>query len=492
MDLSREPARLVELLPDNWAHHGALYRGLADALARLIDEDDLVPDARLPSERGLAAALSVSRSTVVAAYDELRAAGVLVSRRGSGTRVVRQAGGGRSRPDHRLLRGAADSVFARLSQGPGSVISLAYAADAGAPELVDALQEVMAQDLPHLLEGAGYHPRGLPGLRERIAAHLTGLGLPTAPEAVVVTTGAHQAIALAARMYLRAGSTVVVESPSWPGCFDLFSGLGARVVGVPLDEEGMRPDLLAATLDECRPDLLFVMPCYHNPTGRLMSAARRRRIVELAGRHGVVVIEDLAYSGRLGPAAELPPPMSAFAAPDDEVLTIGSLSKSVWGGLRVGWVRADVPVAARLARHKALADLGTPALDQAIAARLLPRLAELEHTRAQSAARRLRHLTGLLAGSVPDWRWDPPDGGSALWIELPGVDARVFAQVALRHGVEVVPGRATDPSGRHDTYIRLPFTYPVDVLTEAVGRLARAWADLRRHGPTPGGSELLV
>ncbi|WP_329376907.1 PLP-dependent aminotransferase family protein [Streptomyces sp. NBC_01351] len=485
MDLSRNPERLVELLPDGWAGRGALFRGLAEALRRLVDEGDLTPGARLPSERGLAAALALSRSTVVAAYDELRADGTLASRQGSGTLVARRSGGGRRRTGHGHRQGQAESVLARLTQGPGRVISLAYAADAGAPELAEALREVTAYDLPHLLSDAGYHPRGLFLLRERIAVHLGELGLPTSPDQVVVTTGAHQAIALTAQMYLRPGSTVVVESPSWPGCFDLFSAYGARTVGVPLDEEGMRPDLLAAALAEHQPDLLFVMPGYHNPTGRLMSAPRRRRIAELARQHDVPVVEDLAYSGRIGTRDALPPPLGAFAERGGEVLTLGSLSKSVWSGLRVGWLRAEEPVAARFARHKALADLGTPVLDQAVAARLLPRLAELEQTRAESAARRLRHLTGLLEQSLPDWRWERPAGGSALWIELPGVDAGAFAQVALRHEVEVVAGRTTDPSGRHDSFVRLPFTYPPDVLTEAVHRLARAWADFRRHGPAP-------
>ncbi|MER6257118.1 PLP-dependent aminotransferase family protein [Streptomyces sp. NPDC001584] len=491
MDLSRNPERLVELLPDGWAGSGALFRGLAAALRRLVDEGDLAPGARLPSERGLAAALALSRSTVVAAYDDLRADGTLASRRGSGTRVAKGSGSGR-RSGRELRRGQAESVFARLSQGPGSVISLAYAADAGTPELAEALHDVAVHDLPHLLSDAGYHPRGLYALREQIAVHLSRLGLPTSPDEVVVTTGAHQAIALTAQMYLRPGSTVVVESPSWPGCFDLFSAHGAHTVGVPLDEEGMRPDLLAAALAEHEPDLLFVMPSYHNPTGRLMSASRRRRIAELAQQHDVALVEDLAYSGRIGTRGELPPPLGAFAPRGGEVLTIGSLSKSVWGGLRVGWLRAEEPVAARFARHKALADLGTPVLDQAVAVRLLPRLAELEQAQARSAARRLRHLTGLLEQSLPDWRWEPPVGGSALWIELPEADAGAFAQVALRHEVEVVAGRTTDPSGRHDSFIRLPFTYPPDVLTEAVHRLTGAWSDFRRHGPAPEQGSPLV
>lgn len=148
VDLSRNPERLVELLPDGWAGRGALFRGLAEALRRLVDEGDLTPGARLPSERGLAAALALSRSTVVAAYDELRADGTLASRQGSGTLVARRSGGGRRRTGHGHRQGQAESVLARLTQGPGRVISLAYAADAGAPELAEALREVTAYDLP--------------------------------------------------------------------------------------------------------------------------------------------------------------------------------------------------------------------------------------------------------------------------------------------------------------------------------------------------------
>jgi DNA-binding transcriptional MocR family regulator len=147
-------------------------------------------------------------------------------------------------------------------------------------------------------------------------------------------------------------------------------------------------------------------------------------------------------------------------------------------------VRAPGEVAERLARLKALADLGSPLLDQALAARLLPRLGELTAARVVTTSRRLDHLAALLTERLPDWRWRRPDGGSALWVQLPGADAAVFAQVALRHGVEVVPGAAMDASGAHDAYLRVPFTFPEPVLTELVERLARAWTELQRHGPT--------
>jgi len=482
VDRSRDPAEVAGLLGDWMTGPGVLYRRLADRLAKLIDTTDLPAGSRLPAERPFADALAVSRATVVAAYDELRARGLVESRRGSGTTVARGAGHGRPRRDRRLGIGHGESLFQRIATGPTDVISMAYAVDPGDPGLVGELVDLARTDLPELLQDVGYHPRGLPVLRAAIASHLSEEGLPTGSNQVVVTGGAHQAIALVTQMYLRSGATVVIEQPSWPGCFDLFGSAGGQVVGVPLDDAGIRPDLLAAAFARHEPAMLFVMPTFHNPTGRLMSGPRRRQVAELAALYGVVVVEDNAYSAG-GP--DVPAPLAAYAPDGAEVLTIGSVSKAVWGGLRIGWIRAAEPLAERLARHKALADLGSPVIDQALTARLLPRLAGLIAARATAAVPRRERLAALLTKHLPEWEWTTPDGGSALWIRLPDTDARVFAQVALRHGVEVVAGRAMDPSGSHDDHLRVPFSYPPEVLEDAVERLARAWRELRRHGPAP-------
>lgn len=471
MDRFAEPAALVTVLDDWTARPGPLYRRLAASIGRAITAGELPPGTRLPAERSLAKALAVSRATVVSAFDELRSRGLVVSRQGSGTRVSADAAA-RTSADSRADRGRARPIMQRFAAPPTDVISMAYAVDPGDPLLAETLVDVAYEDLPELLTDVGYHPRGLLALRAAIAEHYTDLGLRTVPEQVLVTTGAHQAIALAARLYVHEGSTIAVESPSWPGCFDVYDTVGARLVGVPLDDEGVRPDLLAATLAEHRPAMLFVIPTFHNPTGVLMSRSRRRQVAELAARHRVPVLEDNAY-GAPTRLAELPPPVAAFAPADAQVLTVGSLSKVLWGGLRIGWVRGPVDVIDRLTRHKALADLGSPLIDQAVAARLLPRLPELAASRAAPALRRLRHLEQLLRDALPTWRWQEPDGGTALWIDT-GEDATRLAQRALRHGVEVVPGSATDPTGTHNTHIRLPYTYPPEVLNQAVTRLTQA------------------
>lgn len=481
MDRFVDGAALAEVLGDWSVGHGPLYRKLAEALRTTITSGALPAGSRLPSERQLASVLAVSRATVVAAYDDLRSNGILESRQGSGTRVGSRVRTRDVPGDGRVPGGRGTAIFQRLIDGPGPLISLTCASLDGAREIGDALVEVARDDLPGLLAGPGYYARGLPALRDAIAAHLTGGGLPTCPDEVLVTNGAHQAIALVTELYVPRGATVLIERPSWPGCIDVFRNAGASLVSAPLDDEGVQADAVASALRERAPTLMFVMPTYHNPTGVLMSEARRRRIAELAAEYDVPVLEDNAYSALAGP--DVPAPLGAYAPQGSEILTVGSLGKTLWGGLRIGWVRAPAEIIERLARCKALADLGSPVLDQALAARLLPSIDTFAAARSAELRTRLELLDRLLRERLPNWRWRSPDGGAALWVQLPGVDAGVFAQVALRHGVEVVPGSAMDPDGGHDQYVRVPFTFSTGVLAELVRRLARAWAELSRHGP---------
>ncbi|MFI6599312.1 PLP-dependent aminotransferase family protein [Nonomuraea sp. NPDC050536] len=474
-----ETSELIDLLGEWSSAEGPLYRRLTEAFVRAVGSGDLRTGDRLPSERRLADALSVSRATVVAVYDALRGSGLVETRRGSGTRVSGAAVVHRVPADGRVQGGQATAVIQRLVAQPPNLISLGQAAEAGGPDLAQALLHLVREDLPGLILDAGYHPAGLPALRAAIAAHHTAHGLPTTPDQVVVTTGATQAVTLSAQLYLGRGSTTIVESPGWPGCLDVLRAAGSQLVGVELDSDGIRIDRLATALAGHRPALLYVMPTYHNPTGTLMSAGRRRRVAELAAEHGVTLLEDSAHAAALAPG-QAPPPIAAHPA-GATVLTVGSLTKAVWGGLRIGWIRAPQDAVARLARLKALNDLGSPLLDQALAARLLPELPALAPERDRIRRERLATITRLLAEQLPHWRWQEPQGGSVLWIRLPpGTDARIYAQVALRHGAEVIPGATMDPTGAHDNYIRLPCSFAPDTSAELVSRLSTAWAALPR------------
>ncbi|PZS25959.1 MAG: GntR family transcriptional regulator [Pseudonocardiales bacterium] len=479
MDRNSAAADLATVLGDWVSAPGPRYRTLAEALSDAVRAGVLVRGDRLPAERRLATMLALSRSTIVAAYQELRTRGIVASRGGSGTIVI-AAPSGPGHGERRLAGGDAIGLRQRLADRPKDIITLALAVDDGMPELAAELLDLANNELPALLADAGYHPRGLPILRETIADYYTRGGLPSVAEQILVTNGATQAIGLAAQLYLRRDATVGVETPSWPGCVDIFRAVGARLLGVPMDEEGIRADALHTLVNQSRLDLLFVMPTFHNPTGTLMSLSRRRRVAELCDLHKLPLVEDIAYIGE--PENTLPP-IAAFGSGAAELLTISGLAKTVWGGLRIGWIRGPAQIIDRLARLKALADLGSAVLDQALAARLIPRVGELTARRAEIHRHQLTHATELLAASLPSWRWQIPDGGPALWIELPGADAHVYAAVALRHGVEIVPGATTDPTGRHDSYLRLPYTFPEETLTEAIRRLTHAWEEFTRHGP---------
>lgn len=483
-----EDAVDVPIVLGDWtAGPGPLHRKLADALRAAIVAGDLAAGARLPAERVLAAQLSVSRSTVVVAFDRLRSEALLVSRQGSGTCVSPQL----RRPlgDGTVPGGTGQAVFRRLVEGPGELISLTCAIPPCHPAVAEALTGLTPADLAGPLARTGYHPLGLPELRQALADLHTRDGVPTRPEQILVTTGAQQALNLAAALFVRPGDTVVVESPGFPGVLDVFRAAGARLVPVGVDAEGGRVDEIDRLARRGPVAAIFVMPSFHNPVGVAMSGSRRRRLAALATELGVPVIEDNAMEhARLGVTP--PPPVGAMG--DGPVVTVGSLSKVLWGGLRLGWVRASEELVGRLVRVKVVHDLGTGVVGQLVAARLVP---DLEHLRAGRQAQlldALATLTGLLERRLPGWRWERPQGGPSLWVRIPWGDTDTFAQVALRHGVEIVPGSAMTPDVASRDHLRIPFVFD-DARTEAlVDRLAAAWAAYAPGRPSGRGEPLAV
>lgn len=450
---------------------GPLHRKLADGLRVAISAGALPAGARLPPERLLAARLAVSRSTVVAAYDRLRSEGLLVSRQGSGTRVAPDLR--RPLADGSVPGGRAALVFRRLVEGPGEVISLGCAVSRCHPAVAGALATLSGDEVADALARPGYHPLGLPELRHALAALHTREGVPTTPEQILVTTGAQQAINLAATLFVRPGETVVVESPAFPSVLDVFRAAGARLVSVPVDADGARVDEVDHLARRMPVAAVFVMPSFHNPAGVALSEPRRRRLASLAAELGIPVLEDNALEhARLGVTP--PPPVGARG--DGPVVTIGSLSKLVWGGLRVGWVRSSEEMVGRLVKLKVVHDLGSGVVDQLVAARLVPQLEELRASREAELLASLDLLGDLLRARLPGWRWERPQGGPSLWVRVPWGDTDTFAQVALRRGVEIVPGSTMSPDGTHRDHLRVPFTFGPEGLPSLVDRLAAAWA----------------
>jgi DNA-binding transcriptional MocR family regulator len=460
----------------NWSEgEGPAYRRLAAALRAAIRLGEVAPGERLPAERVLARLLAVSRTTVVSAYEILRQEDWLESRQGSGTRVASGGGGGVDlRPEEGAGSFRGHPVYRGLIEGSGGTIEFLGAHLASADFLVRDLAAVDRRTLSELARTPGYLPMGLPALRQAIATYLSARGLPTLEEEVLVTCGAQQAIAIAGAAFLRRGDAVVLENPTYLGAIDIFTSLGARLTPVPVGREGARVEALRDIAARTAPRLIYLMPTFQNPTGALMPERQRRAVARLVRELRVPLVEDntLADLSLGGPP---PPPLAAYE-PDAPILTVGSLSKLFWGGLRIGWIRASEELLSRIARRKIMADLGSSVLSQLAAVRLLKRADEVREVRRREMRERLDRLTRLLERHLPEWKWAPPAGGLSLWARLPRGSADEFAQVAVRHGVSIVPGPLASPDGSLSDYLRLPFVLERGPMEEGVQRLARAWA----------------
>jgi DNA-binding transcriptional MocR family regulator len=459
---------LADLLGRWPAADGPLYRLLAARLGRLADTGSLPPGMRLPPERELAIALSVSRNTVAMAYQLLRDDGMAESRQGSGTRIV----------PHRTTPAAthrANGFFTGMLETSDG-IDLTLAAVECAPQVAAALDDpsslLSAAERRALTAGSGYLPYGLPRLRAAIADVLTARhGIATTPEQVVVTTGGQQALDLLIRTEVVTGQAAVAEDPTFPGVLDALHRAGARPVGVPPGDVGR----LAGVIATHSPALVCLIPTHHNPTGRVMPAADRQALVALAARHpGVTFVDDMTLADVPLSDAPAPVPLAGLVPDSPNIVTVGSLSKLYWGGLRTGWVRAHAGIAARLAAAKAASDLGSPAFAQGIVAALMSgQHDEIAKWRAEWLLPRYEAMAAALRCELPGWEWAAPSGGLTIWARLPGgADSGAFAQAALRQGVAVVPGRLLSAGGGGSSHVRLAFTHQPERLAAAVATLA--------------------
>ena len=241
----------------------------------------------------------------------------------------------------------------------------------------------------------------------------------------------------------RTTPAAVHRANGFPGALDALYRAGARVLRIPAGE-GRDPDRLEHVVRTHRPALVYLVPTHHNPTGLVMPAGHRRRVARLAAAHpDTLFVDDMTLAELPLGDHPVPPPLAALDPAQPNLVSVGSLAKLYWGGLRTGWIRASTGLIARIAAAKAAADLSSAAFSQAIAAALL----NDEHDDIVKWRRewlRARHdaLTGALRSALPEWTWPEPDGGLTLWVRLPRpADSGAFAQAALRHGVAVVPGR---------------------------------------------------
>ena len=471
---------VTEALQDWALGEGPLYRRLASGLREAIESGALPTGTVLPPERNLADALSVSRSTVVSAFEALKRTGLLEARQGSGTWV---RGAMRPADEGNLdlveeLEGHA--IVTDLSGAPSNTIEFTAAAVDCAPEVNAAIRALDDETLAEWSVGHGYSPQGYEGLRDVVAQRLTSIGLPTTPAQVLITGGATQALLLAARLYLEPGAPVVLETPSYAGGIDVLHAAGARLLSVDMDLQGARTDQLADVLARALPRLVYVVPDFHNPTGVVMSERRREELARLSAEYHVVVVEDIVQR-ELWFDTPAPPPIAAYA-PEAPVLTLGSMSKVFWGGLRVGWLRGSETTVARLARMKAVTDFGVPVMAQLVSSRLLPTMDDTARRRRTELTQRLDVLEAAVHEHLPEWEFPRPSGGLSVWAQLPTPSADELVRRAASFGVAVVPGRtfAVDHH-RHADRVRLPFVAAPEVIEEGVRRIGEAWRTMDRR-----------
>ena len=477
MPVPKKNARSIPRLIADWRQSdGALYARLATALRSAFIRGDIALGVVLPPERTLAGTLDVSRTTVVCAYRLLREEGWLESRQGSG-HVVRHPKHGTPDPyvKSELIRGMARNPLMRPVSAirTGSVdFSMSRQASIG-PLLreVTAAQAAALDDLP---AESGYQPLGLPVLRESVAHYVERMsGLPTHPDQILITSGAQQAIWLVGQLYAPHGERVVLENPTYAGAIDVFRMMGARLEPLPVGPEAFATDKLAALLKAGHPRLILLSPTCHAPTGIVMPREQREALVELIDRHQVTTIDDQTMLDLLV-GSERPPSLAGML-PTAPVLSIGSLSKLLWPGLRIGWIRAPPQIIEHLSRLKAVVDMGGSPIVQLIAAGLLEHMDAIRELRHREIAVSLDLLCETVGRLIPDWTWRRPAGGLSFWAGLPAGNATEFAQVALLHGVNVVAGSVLTSDGSCDDYIRLQFVQESEAITSGVCRLAQAW-----------------
>lgn len=469
----------------------------------------------LPPERELARHLGVNRSTVVRAYQELKADGFLDARVGRGTVVTN------SEPDDTRDAGkiepiewnplfntapaSSGDIFSEMMSTGGKEDVISFAS--GFPDPAFFPTGILSALRDGLFSGnqtASYMPSPVEGhlpLRESIAELSATRGIETSSRNVMILSGSLQGLDFATRSLLSPGDTVLTEDHTFFGAIDDFHTAGARIIGIPADSDGMRTDLLEAAIRRHNPRLIYTLPTFQNPSGTTMSLERRHELLATAGCFGVPVLEDDPYGDLRYEGSHLPPLKSLDHR--DNVIYLSSFSKVLFLGLRVGWVIAPQPVMERFSRLKQMTDLHANTEAQMLLDLFLRGGYYAPHIETVRAAYRKKRDAMAKALSHHKarigWDWELPHGGYYIWCRMPAaLPMRTFISRAAKHRVAFLPGEAFCPDGtRKEKRIRLNFTnVPLDSIDEGIRRLARAaeeaFENVSRDTGTIDGKEPIV
>jgi len=461
-----------------------IYRQIADHMHSQIEHGEYPPGSPLPSERKLAEQFGVNRSTVILAYAELRAQGIIESRPSSKTQVSTfrwKEETARTPEWHRYAESGSFLPNVPFLRRIREMLALD-------PSIIDFASGKLSLDLSpvaeinSIMKSCLYQPepgsdsiQGFPKLREALASFLQRYrGIQTTPSSILITSGSQQSLYLITQCLLSPGDAVAVEDPSFTLSLSMFQSAGLRMYRLPVDEHGVRPEGIRKLYKKYRIKMLFVNPNFQNPTGTLLQMERKQQLLDTASELGLPIVEDdqfslTAYDG------DAPPPLRADDAAAN-TLFIGSFSKIAAAGLRIGWIVAPNSVIQRLADARRQMDLGFSVIPQQIAAQFIDSEHFMPHM--DRLRRELMLKRDLLVEALQQELGDlaqfaVPQGGLHLWCKIvPEVNDSKLLDEALRQGVAYVPGSVY---GSAPGYMRLTYARPqANEIVTGVSRLAAA------------------
>lgn len=443
-----------------------LYHQIADEMERRISYGEFPPGSQLPSERKLAEQLGVNRSTVIQAYEELRALGIIESRTGSGTRVSKYKWGATPKhtPNwHRYVEGGhflPNVPYLRrireVLQKDNSLID--FASGELNSELSPNEEISTLMNEKKFKEYLGYdNPQGYMPLREELVSYLSRYrNIQTTDSSILITSGSQQSLYLITQCLLAPGDAVAIEDPSYIYSLPMFQSAGLRLFRLPMDHKRIQPEDIRTLYKKNRIKMIFVNPNFQNPTGKLLDQERRMQLLDIATELGLPIVEDDPFS--LTAYDGIPPmPLKSYDQLGS-VLYIGSLSKIAASGLRVGWMVAPHSVVERLADARQQMDFGLSVVPQRIAAHFLA--SDYFQPHLERLRMRLQYkrdiLIEALQKELPDQvTFTIPQGGLHLWCKvIPQVNDNKLFEEAVRRGVVFTPGSVY---GSDSGYVRFTF-----------------------------------
>lgn len=446
-----------------------LHRQIEQYMKDKILHGEWAVGTKIPSQRTLADMFQVNRSTVTAAIDELTSQGLLEGRRGGGTKVVNSTWSVlAAEPPHDWsdyvrsgIHHPNSSIIQDINQNEPRADIIRLGTGELSPDLLpaDTMRRMFQQINPHALSLGYEQPKGNRQLREAVAEHLKGKQIHVSPSAILIVSGALQALQLISIGLLKRGSVILTEKPSYLQSLHVFQSAGMRLRSLPMDEAGIKAGLVSSYRKQYGGQLLYTIPSFHNPTGIVMSEQRRKEIISLSKKEQLPIIEDDAY-GDIWFEEKPPQPLKAMDH-EGNILYLGTFSKTVSPGLRIGWLVGPEPVIERLADIKMQTDYGSSGLSQWAAAEWLSQGYYEEHlTRIRRVLKQRRdaalHFLKQYAGDIATWRI--PAGGFYIWVTFhKTLPISRFFHELLKQQVLVNPGSIYDGEDRNS--IRLSYSY---------------------------------